>query len=58
MHRLLILLFVSTAAAQDLVLINGAPDKNISDIRKVVSVVTNGRMYDSRKLAQSVGFTR
>ena len=42
----------------DLVLINGSPDKNISDIRQVVSVVTNGRMYDSRKLAQSVGFTR
>jgi imidazolonepropionase-like amidohydrolase len=42
----------------DLVLIKGNPDKNISDIRQVVSVVTNGRMYDSRKLAQSVGFTR
>jgi imidazolonepropionase-like amidohydrolase len=42
----------------DLVLIKGNPDKNISDIRQVTSVVTNGRMYDSRKLAQSVGFTR
>jgi imidazolonepropionase-like amidohydrolase len=42
----------------DLVLIKGNPDKNISDIRQVVSVVTNGRMYDSRKLAASVGFTR
>lgn len=42
----------------DLVLIKGNPDRNISDIRQVVSVVTNGRMYDSRKLAQSVGFTR
>ena len=42
----------------DLVLIKGVPDKNISDIRQVVSVVTNGRLYDSRKLAQSVGFTR
>ena len=42
----------------DLVLIKGAPDKNISDIRQVTSVVTNGRLYDSRKLAQSVGFTR
>ncbi len=42
----------------DLVLIKGSPDKNISDIRQVTSVVTNGRLYDSRKLAQSVGFTR
>jgi imidazolonepropionase-like amidohydrolase len=42
----------------DLVLIKGNPDKNISDIRQVISVITNGRMYDSRKLAQSVGFTR
>ena len=42
----------------DLVLIKGNPDKNILDIRQVTGVVTNGRMYDSRKLAQSVGFTR
>jgi imidazolonepropionase-like amidohydrolase len=42
----------------DLTLIKGSPDKNISDIRQVTSVVTNGRMYDSRKLAQSVGFNR
>ena len=42
----------------DLVLIKGNPDKNISDIRQVTTVVTNGRMYDCRKLAQSVGFTR
>jgi imidazolonepropionase-like amidohydrolase len=42
----------------DLVLIKGNPDKNISDIRKVASVITNGRMYDSHKLAQSVGFIR
>jgi imidazolonepropionase-like amidohydrolase len=42
----------------DLILIDGNPLQNISDIRKVEKVVTAGRMYDSRKLAQTVGFTR
>jgi imidazolonepropionase-like amidohydrolase len=42
----------------DLMLVDGNPLTNISDIRRVVSVVTNGRMYDSKKLAHSVGFNR
>jgi imidazolonepropionase-like amidohydrolase len=42
----------------DLMLVDGNPLTNISDIRRVVSVVTNGRMYDSKKLARSVGFNR
>jgi len=40
----------------DLILVNGNPLQNISDIRKVSKVVTNGWMYDSTKLRQSVGF--
>ncbi|HEV2964653.1 MAG TPA: amidohydrolase family protein [Candidatus Angelobacter sp.] len=40
----------------DLILVNGNPLENISNIRKVARVVTNGRMYDSAKLWQSVGF--
>lgn len=40
----------------DLILINGNPLENISDIRKVARVVTAGRMYDSAELWKSVGF--
>ncbi len=42
----------------DMVLVNGNPLERISDLRQVVSVVTEGRMYDSRRLARAVGFTR
>jgi imidazolonepropionase-like amidohydrolase len=42
----------------DLVLIDGNPLTNISDIRKTISVVTEGRMYDCKRLGKSVGFTR
>jgi imidazolonepropionase-like amidohydrolase len=42
----------------DMVLVDGNPLERISDIRRVVSVVTNGRMYDSKKLGRSVGFNR
>jgi imidazolonepropionase-like amidohydrolase len=42
----------------DLLLVEGDPLENISDIRRVVSVVSDGRMYDSKKLGRSVGFSR
>jgi imidazolonepropionase-like amidohydrolase len=42
----------------DMVLVEGNPLEKISDIRRVVSVITDGRMYDSKKLGRSVGFTR
>jgi imidazolonepropionase-like amidohydrolase len=42
----------------DLVLIDGNPFTNISDIRRVSSVITNGRLYNSKSLAHSVGFNR
>jgi len=42
----------------DLVLIDGNPLANISDLRKVDSVVTNGAMYSSKQLGHSVGFNR
>ena len=42
----------------DLVLVDGDPLTNIADLRRVVSVVVNGRLFDSRKLAHSVGFNR
>ena len=49
---------VEAGKRADLVLIDGDPLNNISDIRHVASVVANGRMYSSRALARSVGFTR
>jgi imidazolonepropionase-like amidohydrolase len=49
---------VEVGKRADLVLVDGNPLKNISDIRRVVSVVRDGRMYDSKKLGHSVGFNR
>lgn len=40
----------------DLILVDGNPLANISDIRKVSRVVANGRLYDTGKLWQSAGF--
>jgi imidazolonepropionase-like amidohydrolase len=40
----------------DLILVNGNPLANISDIRKVTRVVANGYLYDSATLWRSVGF--
>jgi imidazolonepropionase-like amidohydrolase len=42
----------------DMVLVDGNPLEHISDIRRVVSVVSDGRMYDSKRLGLSVGFHR
>jgi imidazolonepropionase-like amidohydrolase len=42
----------------DLVLIDGNPLANISDLRKVDSVVTNGTIYSSKALGHTVGFNR
>jgi imidazolonepropionase-like amidohydrolase len=42
----------------DLILVDGDPIANISDIRKVSKVVTNGRLFDAAQLGRSVGFHR
>ena len=42
----------------DLVLLDADPLENIANIRRVASVIHDGRLYDSRKLAHNVGFTR
>jgi len=49
---------VEVGKRADLMLVQGNPLMNISDVRRVVSVVKDGRMYDSRQLAYSVGFNR
>ena len=40
----------------DLILVDGNPLADIHDLRKVSHVVTNGRMFDTAQLRQSVGF--
>jgi imidazolonepropionase-like amidohydrolase len=49
---------VEAGKRADLILVDGNPLVNISDLRRVVSVVANGRLYDSKELARSVGFNR
>lgn len=41
----------------DLILIDGNPGQNISDIRKVIWVVKNNKWYDSKKLFASQGWS-
>ncbi len=42
----------------DLILLAGNPLQDIKNLRRVSKVITNGRMFDSRRLGQTVGFTR
>jgi imidazolonepropionase-like amidohydrolase len=49
---------VEVGKRADLVLIDGNPLDNISNLRKVSSVVTNGTMYSSKALGHTVGFNR
>jgi imidazolonepropionase-like amidohydrolase len=49
---------VEVGKRADLVLLDGDPLVNIGDLRRVVSVVTDGRLYDSKKLGRIVGFNR
>lgn len=49
---------VEVGKRADLVLVRGEPLTRISDLRRVVKVVSAGRLYDSRALARSVGFDR
>jgi imidazolonepropionase-like amidohydrolase len=47
---------VEAGKRADLILVDGNPLQNISDIRRVSKVVANGRMYDCAKLWQVAGF--
>jgi imidazolonepropionase-like amidohydrolase len=49
---------VEAGKRADLILVDGNPLANISDIRRVSKVITEGRMYDSKKLGHTVGFNR
>jgi imidazolonepropionase-like amidohydrolase len=47
---------VEAGKIADLILVEGNPLDNISNLRKTSIVVTNGRMFECAKLWQSVGF--
>ncbi len=47
---------VEVGKRADLILVDGNPLENISDLRRVSKVVANGRMYDCAKLWQVAGF--
>jgi imidazolonepropionase-like amidohydrolase len=49
---------VEVGKRADLVLVEGNPLANISDLRRVVKVVRGGQLYDSQALGRSVGFAR
>jgi imidazolonepropionase-like amidohydrolase len=49
---------VEVGKRADLVLVEGDPLADISDLRRVVKVVRNGELYDSEALGRSVGFAR
>jgi imidazolonepropionase-like amidohydrolase len=40
----------------DMILVEGNPLANVSDLRRVMRVVANGRVYDPSRLWQSAGF--
>jgi hypothetical protein len=42
----------------DLILVEGQPDRKISDIRQTKTVIAAGRMFDCGELWESVGFRR
>ncbi|MGH9597046.1 MAG: amidohydrolase family protein, partial [Edaphobacter sp.] len=42
----------------DLILVDANPLDNIRNLRKVSKVITNGRMFDSKKVGRTVGFER
>ena len=47
---------VEAGKRADLILVQGNPIENFGDLRKVSSVIANGRMYDPAELWKSVGF--
>ena len=49
---------VEVGKRADLVIVEGNPAVRIGDLRRVMSVVTEGRMYGSKALGASVGFRR
>jgi imidazolonepropionase-like amidohydrolase len=49
---------VEVGKRADLILVDGDPLANISDLRKISKVIANGRVFDAGTLWQSVGFRK
>ncbi|MBC7496986.1 MAG: amidohydrolase family protein, partial [Sphingomonadaceae bacterium] len=49
---------VEVGKRADLILVDGNPLTNVSDLRRVVKVVRGGSLYDSIALGRAVGFDR
>ncbi len=47
---------ITAGKRADLILVAGRPDRNISDIRKVKTVIAAGREFNCAELWKSVGF--
>jgi imidazolonepropionase-like amidohydrolase len=47
---------IESGKRADLIIVDANPLDNISNIRKVRFVVTQGRLFESAKLWESVGF--
>lgn len=47
---------IAVGKKANLILVEGDPTKNISDIRKVETIIKAGNVYDSKALYQSYGF--
>jgi imidazolonepropionase-like amidohydrolase len=48
---------IRTGNAADMILVDGNPASNISDIRRVEWVIKNGREYSPKKLFSSIGWS-
>ncbi len=55
MHRDDRLGTVAAGKLADLIIVDGDPTTNISDIRRVVTVIKDGKVFDAREVARSVG---
>jgi imidazolonepropionase-like amidohydrolase len=49
---------VEVGKRADLILVQGDPLTNVADLRKVTRVVANGRVYETGRLWESVGFRK
>jgi imidazolonepropionase-like amidohydrolase len=47
---------IETGKRADLILVAGRPDRKISDIRRMKTVIAAGRVFDCAALWKSVGF--
>jgi imidazolonepropionase-like amidohydrolase len=49
---------IAVGRRADLILVEGRPDRSFTDIRKVISMIAAGRVFDRAQLWKSVGLRR